>query len=116
MKNTIKFESWQEMLAYLHTGRDIYNPMTELYCFEYNEAGAVCSYCVDIFEAFRLLEQAVMKHDFWSAFLGPNGDIWDAPDDEMSPPNPGCSNIEFCCDRYEGEWIDVTPPNMEETH
>jgi len=101
-----KFASGQEMLDALHDV-DLYSPSQELYVFLYNEAGAICYYYISLEEAKELQAQAKKMGEYWSALLGTGGHICDDPNDEDNPPNPGCSNIDFCEDNYMHDWIDT---------
>lgn len=100
-----KFDSGEEMLAEIRRGTDLYAPAEGMYVFEYNEAGAVCCYSIDNEEAIELENKARDTDDYWGAFLGWGGGIYDDPSDEYNPPEPGFSNIDFCNDTYQCEWI-----------
>lgn len=112
MTRVKKFESEQEMLDLIHNGRDLYCPELGLYCFEYNDRGAICSYDIDVYEAFDLMFAAFENNEYWAAFLGPGGEIWDSPDDEVFKPAEGCSNVDFCHRYFRRDWIDVTVPSL----
>lgn len=87
------FSSGQDMYDILDSG-DIYNPEKELYVFLYNDAGAVCAYNVSKYEAKELELKSKESGEYWSAFLGVGGSIYDEP-------------MEFCDANYNGNWYKV---------
>lgn len=87
------FSSGQDMYNALDFG-DIYNPEKELYVFLYNDAGAVCAYNVSEYEAKELELKSKESGEYWSAFLGVGGSIYDEP-------------MEFCDANYNGNWCKV---------
>lgn len=101
----IKFKNASQMLAAIEQ-YDLWSPSSDKYVCEYNEAGAIAVFPVDERDAAYLIKKARESGETcWAALLGPNGKIWDDPNDKNNPPNPGCSNIDFC-ERYFGEtWI-----------
>ena len=106
MTETYKFESPEAMYAELEHA-DLYSPSLGYYVFLYNEAGAVCHYELDAEEAKELAELTAVDGEYWAAFLGVGGHIWDSPDDEFNKPNEGCSSVDFCEAYYQDEWIDT---------
>lgn len=79
MRN-INFKSAEEMFDLLANKEiDLYNPELELYLFVYNENGAICTYGIDTATAKTLSAQSKETGDYWGAFLGIGGHIYDAP-------------------------------------
>ena len=113
-----EFDSPQEMLNTIQSNVDLYCPEEELYVFNYNDDGAICSYRISIFEAKEL--QRISKvgfvsvmhmnneisEEYWSAFLGLRGSIYDDPSDDYYDPDYCTSNLDFCKQYYRCEWID----------
>ena len=86
---------------------DMYCPELGYYVFSYNDRGAVCHYDIDLEEAAELSKMSRKYNDYWAAYLGPGGHIWDAEGDTETPPNPGCSNKDFCEAYYNHKWYTV---------
>lgn len=105
------FHSGQEMLDYLKSGKDLYNPTEELFVFLYNEAGSIAVYHIDRDEALRLSGLS-MEHngEYWGAFLGVGGKIYDDPSHELYTEKQQ-SNLDFCNSAFVGEWF--PPDNYE---
>lgn len=100
------FKSAQEMLNTLQD-IDLYSPDAELYVFMYNDKGGIAYYEVDNDEAIKLACRAAEDGECWGAYLGVGGWICDAIDDTENPPNPNCSNLDFCGEVYMFNWIDT---------
>ena len=75
----MKFNSAAEMLKFIQDGNDLWSPSEELYIFVYNEDGAICTYNIDLTEAKELSLKAELHDEYWSAFLGWGGSIYDPP-------------------------------------
>lgn len=106
MAEVYEFESPEEMYAELEYA-DLYSPTLGYYVFLYNEAGAICHYELDTEEAKELATQAAEDNEYWAAYLGVGGHIWDSPDDETFKPSLGCNNMDFCEAYYQNDWIDT---------
>lgn len=104
---TFEFASGEEMLDTLQRGMDLYSPSQEMYVFLYNEAGGIAHYSIDERVAIHLERLARQHNEYWAAFLGVGGHIWDDPGDKYNKPNPGCSNIDFCNEWYGVDWINT---------
>ncbi len=65
-----KFRSAKEMLDTIQRGNDLFCPDEELYVFEYNNEGAVCSYRLNMWEAMKLQDMAVELSDYWGLSSG----------------------------------------------
>ena len=91
--------SAEDMVNTLQAGMDLYNVLTQEYVFQYNTEGAIAVYSVSLEEAKELEEKSQSSGEYWGAFLGAGGTIYDEP-------------LEFCNDKYKlAGWIDVTPEN-----
>ena len=94
----MKFNSAKEMLSTITSGVDLYSPTEQKYVFVYNDRDSICEYYIDPFEAIDLERKASETGDYWGAFLGIGGCIYDEDDDYYTP-------ISFCEDYYDSEWI-----------
>lgn len=108
MVNQLTFHNGAEMLEALQTG-DLYSPLSEIYIFIYNDVGSLCSYDITLSEA-ETLENKCREQpgEYWSAFLGTGGWIYDDPSHELFNPDHGISNLELCERLYTEEWIYTT--------
>lgn len=70
---------------------DLYNDEKCLYVFLYNDLGSICVYDIQNEEALNLEEKSKVNNEYWGAFLGAGGAIFDEP-------------MEFCNAEYTGEW------------
>lgn len=110
--NQKTFKSPIEMLATIQDAVDLYNPNTGEYVFLYNEAGSIAVYILSEEEAADLERQARASHEYWGAFLGIGGSIYDDPSHEHYSPDLQ-SNLEWCENAYREEgWIDVSPKKL----
>lgn len=73
----MKFETAEQMLDYINSNHDLYSRKAETYIFNYNEAGSVCIYSIDENEASQLAKKANDTKEYWAAFLGMGGRIYD---------------------------------------
>lgn len=102
----IVFKNGKEML---HTiwGGDLYNVETGDYVFEYNNCGSICVYNLSEEEAIEL--QVKSKLDggqYWGAYLGPGGYIYDDPSYEGYDKDYSISNLEWCKENFsEPGWV-----------
>ena len=83
------FNSAEDMLNFIQNGNDLWSESEGLYVFVYNEDGAICTYSIDITQARELSLKAELYDDYWSAFLGWGGAIYDEPE-----------NLELCEELY----------------
>lgn len=100
------FNDGDEMLVAINNIDDFYNPDTETYVFAYNDCGSIAVYTgISPEEATKLAKEAEEADDYWGAFLGAGGSIYDDP----SYPgfNEGqVSNLDFCEQHFnEGKWF-----------
>ena len=95
------------MLDYLISGNDLYSPDIEAYVFGYNEAGAIACYDISKEQAVELDRKSRLFGEYWGAFLGPGGYIYDDPSDKFFTPSPGNSNIDFCNEYYSYDWVNT---------
>lgn len=102
----MKFNSAQQMLDFINGGNDLYSPKAEIYVFNYNEAGSIATYRITTEEAGELANK--VKHseeNYWGAFLGIGGSIWDDPSHECYKEGQ-TSNLDRCEELLEWEdWI-----------
>ena len=113
----MKFTNAQEMYGYLTTGRDLYNKLTRHYVFEYNDAHALCIYCLSREEMIDAAKRVIaQKEEVISAVLGTGGTIYDNPeyDHFRYSDNEGerklylKPSIEYCQEWYKSDdWISV---------
>ena len=68
-----------ELQEYLY-GKDLYCVEQEIYLFSYNECDSVCYYRIPLDEAKRLEAMTREDGNYWGAYLGVGGWIYD--DDE----------------------------------
>lgn len=76
---TAKFSSANDMLEKIKVN-DYYNYITEEYVFTYNDRDSIAVYNIDKDEAKKLSKQAKENDEYWGAFLGPGGYIYDEPE------------------------------------
>ncbi len=77
--NTEKFRSASGFLEKIKVN-DYYNPITEQYVFLYNDNNSIAVYSnIDEAEAQKLSALANETDEYWGAFLGVGGYIYDAP-------------------------------------
>lgn len=94
---TISFSSVENMVKTLQQDTDLYNIETEEYVFHYNIDGAIAVYSISSGEAMELKAKADISGEYWGAYLGVGGTIYDDP-------------AEYCKDNYSlAGWVDVTP-------
>ena len=108
----VEFKSGAAMLDFL-SGADLYNIVTGEYVFRYNEEGSIAVYSFGMDKAISLAHQSQGK-DYWSAFLGLGGYIYDDPSHELYNEDR-ISNLDYCkaiCS--EGIWMVADPTFLEE--
>lgn len=94
---TANFSSANNMLEKIKVN-DYYNHITEEYVFTYNDSDSIAVYNIDKDEAKKLSKQAKENDEYWGAFLGPGGYIYDKP-----------INSEWCESHFkEDGWITTT--------
>lgn len=102
----IEFQSGYDMLKQLDVC-DLYSPSQRQYVFSYNDRGAICVYYLTLKEAKALERKSRHMDEYWGAFLGCGGNIWDDPDDPYFTPANGHSNIDYCKEMYSCDWINT---------
>lgn len=102
----MKFTSEEELLDCIRTGVDLYSPSLELYMFLYNDAGAVCTYSIAHDHALEL----VQKDEYWGAYLGPGGSIYDDPEGEFE--NEWDADDWISVSREQASWVDENANNV----
>lgn len=107
----MKFDTAQEMLDYIQDDNechDLYSEKAGIYVFLYNDAGSIATYDINKIEAKELAKK--VKYDkygeeYWGAFLGPGGKIWDDVSHECYQEG-NISNLEMCEELIEyDDWI-----------
>ena len=101
----ITFNSAEEMLDTIQSGTDLWSEELEVYVFVYNDCGSICYYSIDKEQAEELSREAEDADEYWGAFLGIGGNIYDDPSDPDLLYPPSVSNIEFCNGCCDAEWI-----------
>lgn len=110
MKNKTKmnFASPEQMLdAIINKEVDLYNVNTGDYVFHYSESGSIAVYHLTFEEAVKLDKKASESKEYWGAFLGGGGIIWDDPD--RAAENEQECNLDYCKATYNLDgWVDVS--------
>lgn len=98
----ILFKKPEDMLnKIVNDGTDIYNIYTGHYVFSYNEEGSICVYSLSNEDMDSLKD----SEDALSAYLGPGGNVFDAPNSECYKEGQ-MSNLDYCKENYNiGKWI-----------
>lgn len=60
---------------------DMYNPVTGVYAFHYNDKDAICVYRLDKDKAIELAKKAKAQDEYWGGLLGIGGLVFDNPED-----------------------------------
>lgn len=107
----MKFNSAVEMLDFINgengtVSHDLYSPKRETYVFSYNDARSIATYHITKEEAKKLSEESkAASGEYWGAFLGPGGEIWDDVSHECYRDGQ-VSNFEKCEELIEyDDWI-----------
>ena len=108
MARKMIFRNGEEMLSALMDGKDLYNAETGQYVFNYNECGSIAVYYLSSDRAEELKELSKEHEEYWGAFLGPGGYIYDDPSYEDFDEEWSCSNLDWCKEYYQGVWEDVS--------
>lgn len=106
----MKFNSAEEMLDYIKDNNechDLYSKKSEIYVFLYNDAGSIATYHITEKDAMELSDLANKNDDYWGAFLGPGGEIWDDPSYENYSEGE-TTNLDRCEELLEfDDWVDT---------
>ena len=109
----IIFRSPEAFLATVISGQDLYSKSLCLYVFVYNESGSVCVYGVDNETALDLEKKAKEHCEYWSAYLGLGGEIYDTEDyfkeSKGSVPKDVTHLIDLCRQWWQDEWYTCGP-------
>lgn len=101
----MKFNTGKEMLEHINSGNDLYSVKAETYVFNYNASGSIATYTVTSEEAKKLSKLSKKYDDYWGAFLGTGGWIWDDPSYEMYEEG-SLTNLDRCEELIEfDDWI-----------
>lgn len=101
----MKFETSAKMLEFINDNHDLYSRQAETYIFNYNETGSVCIYSIDEEKAKELATKAKADGEYWAAFLGTGGHIYDDPSHDCYHEGQA-TNLD-CCEsllQYE-DWV-----------
>ena len=120
----MKFNNGTEMYNYLCSGRDLYSKSLDTYVFEYNDAGALCTYGLYLEDVVKLIEDSKKYEEYWGAFLGLGGSILEDPDydddehryneDETMRNLYLRPSLDFCEETYMVEdWMDTDDVTVE---
>ena len=101
----MKFETPEQMLEFINSNHDLYSRKAETYVFNYNEAGSVCTYSIDENEAKQLAKKSKANGEYWAAFLGIGGQIYDDPSHDCYHEGQ-VTNLDCCASllQYE-DWV-----------
>ncbi len=81
MSKNIIFQSAKEFIsALVDEDKDLYNPLLNKYLFHYSEAGAVAQYFITPRNARNLARESALSGEYWGAFLGFGGSIYEGAD------------------------------------
>ena len=95
----MKFTTAQEMLEFIQDGNDLWSQSAETYVFVYNDAGSICIYSINKEKAKQLASDAKKYDEYWGAFLGIGGSIYDDPSYEDYTEDQ-MSNLDLCEELY----------------
>ena len=112
----IKFKTAEQMLSYINEGNDLYSCKAQIYVFSYNDAGSVCTYKIDAEAAAYLAKQVENSAEqYWGAFLGVGGLIWDDPSHECYEEGQ-LTNFDCCKYLLDfDDWV-LTQDYLKESH
>ncbi len=95
-RKTMSFEDGETMLEEINNGTDFYSPSAGVYVFSYNDKGAIAVYDVSVAEAEELIKKSNKADgEYWGAFLGVGGYVYDAYNDEETPAT-AITNLDKC--------------------
>jgi hypothetical protein len=79
---------------------DMYCPEENLYAFLYNDDDAICVYDWITPEVAADLQKHAKEHDeYWGAFLGVGGEIYEFNDEDRPDP------LDFCLQYCKCNWV-----------
>ena len=102
----MKFNSGEEMLDVITNQCDLYSKEKEIYVFSYNTDNSICYYYIDNKRMGDLMIQATENETYVGGLLGSGGRIVDDPSYDGFEDGD-YSNLDWCNDNYDGEWIEV---------
>ena len=103
----IQFESADKMMETLHHYGALYNIDTDDYVFIYNDCGSIAVYDIEPTEAIDLQRQGWEAGEYWGAFLGVGGWIYD-DESYKGRKEETPTNKDYCADHYnKGRWLIV---------
>ena len=112
-RKALSFADGQALFEYVDDGQDLYSPSAGIYIFGYNDRGAVATYDISHDEAEELIQKANESDEYWGAFLGIGGTIYDAFDEDNSPSST--TNLDKCAELAEiKDWVPTNYFKIEE--
>lgn len=106
--NPVSFKSPDDMLNLIKSGKDFYNINTGDYVFNYNECGSIAAYTLSLEKAAEIQEKAKADKQYWGAYLGPGGRIYDDLS-RVEDCNLTTDNLEWCKEKFAlPGWVEVT--------
>lgn len=112
-RKALSFEDGQSMFERVDGGQDLYSPSAGIYIFGYNDKGAVATYDISHDEAEDLIQKANEYDEYWGAFLGVGGTIYDAFDEDDPPSST--TNLDRCAELAEiKDWVPTNYFKVEE--
>lgn len=112
-RKALSFADGQALFEYVNDGQDLYSPSAGIYIFGYNDRGAVATYDISHDEAEELIQKANESDEYWGAFLGIGGTIYDAFDEDNSPSST--TNLDKCAELAEiKDWVPTNYFKIEE--
>lgn len=104
----VTFASADKMLAAINADKDFYNINTGDYVFNYNECGSIAVYILSLEKAAEIQEKAKADKQYWGAYLGPGGRIYDDLS-RVEDCNLTTDNLEWCKEKFAlPGWVEVT--------
>ena len=111
----MRFNSGKEMLDKIKVEeRDLYNKDSCLYVWVYNDVGSIGYGYVWPEDVDKMRALSKETGEYWGAFINAFSQSWVVDDPDCEDYKEGdYSNLDFCNDKYEGEWEDVTPEEVD---
>ena len=102
----MRFKNEKEMIEHVRKESDIYSPSLELYAFLYSDKGAICTYSVAHDHALKLSQE----DEYWGAYLGPGGSIYDNPEGAFE--NEWDADDWINVSKEQASWVDENAINV----
>ncbi len=95
----MRFTTVEELKSALNKG-DLYCERTSEYVFKYNEEGSICIYTISLDEAYKLEKMAREDGEYWGAYLGVGGCVYDDEEAEWKMEEMLPGEWEFTSDLF----------------